>query len=784
MATSMCARLGKLAIVLGFTALAVLNLGAQTLMTVATFTGGNGADPSPLILGSDGNFYGTTFEGGSNISGTVFKVDSAGNLTTLYNFCRPFNCPQGSYPAGPLVQGADGNFYGTTTQGGTGSGTLFQITPAGALTTLHTFCSLASCADGAAPGGALTLGSDGLLYGGTNSGGIHNGGVLFKISPTGAFSVLYSFCALSGCVDGAEPNGGLVQDNDGNFYGTTYAGGTSHIYGTVFRVTPAGSFTTLYSFCSQQNCPDGATPKAGLVLSRDGNFYGTTSAGGANNGGEFFKITSSGGFAGLYSFCLPPGCTDGSHPSGALMQGADGNFYGTTGGGGPLNSGTLFQIIPTGTLTTLYAFCSEPNCTDGSSPTGSLIQTADGSFYGTTDSGAYPGYGTVFHFATFAPAQFVSMTPCRLVDTRSGNPISGGTYATFALPQLAQSQGCGDLSSATVYSLNVTLVPSGGTPVRYLTIWPSGGGQPLVSTMNSFDGRVKANAAIVPAGTNGGVNVYVTDTANVIIDIDGYFATPSQATLKFYPLTPCRVADTRSSSFPPGLGAPHLNGGEARDFPMLNNTTCIPPGLNAAAYSLNLTALAYPLLGDRLGYLEVWPTGDEPQNPVSTLNNPTGTNVANAAIVPVGSNGEITVFPSDDTDLLIDINGYFAASGDGGLSLYPTFPCRVFDSRQVGTGRPFSGTLSPPVNVVATGCGIAASAQAYVFNATVEPSEPLGYLTLWPDGEPRPIVSTLNAIDAWSTSNMAIVPNVNGNIDAYVQGLTQLILDISSYFAP
>ena len=300
----------------------------------------------------------------------------------------------------------------------------------------------------------------------------------------------------------------------------------------------------------------------------------------------------------------------------------------------------------------------------------------------------------------------------------------------------------------------------------------------------TLDGRTKANAAIVPAGVVGAVSVYVTDTSDVILDIDGYFTAPSQSTLKFYPLTPCRVADTRSDSFPQGLGAPHLSAGVARDFPVLNNTTCIPPGVNAEAYSFNLTAIPYPSLGNRLGYLEVWPTGQEPQNPVSTLNNPTGTNVANAAIVPAGSDGEITVYPSNDTDLAIDINGYFAATGDNGLSLYPTLPCRVIDTRNVGNGQPFGGTLSPPVDVVDSSCGIPSSAQAYVFNATAIPSPTLNYLTLWPDGESQPVVSTLNAVDGFVTSNLAIVPNQNGKIDAYAQGMTQLILDISSYFAP
>jgi hypothetical protein len=380
-----------------------------------------------------------------------------------------------------------------------------------------------------------------------------------------------------------------------------------------------------------------------------------------------------------------------------------------------------------------------------------------------------------------APSQFVPIVPCRVVDTRNpsgqfgGPPISGGNSRSFPIPQ----GGCAIPSSATAYSLNVTLVPISHGRVRYLTIWPTGQTQPTVSTMNS-DGRVKADAATVPAGTGGAVSVYVTDTTNVILDIDGYYISPVSGTLEFYPLTPCRIADTRSTQYPTGLGQPHLTGGTPRDFPMLNSS-CIPSNANALAYSLNLTAIPYQ--GSPLGYLEIWPTGYEPPSPVSTLNNPNAVTVANAAIVGAPPSGEITVYANDNTDLAIDINGYFAEAGSG-LQLYTIPPCRVIDTRN-GGGQGFNGTLSPPVNVTTSGCGIPSSAGAYVFNATAIPVQPLGYLTLWPDNEQQPGVSTLNASDKSVTSNMAVVPNTTGDgkVDAYASGTTQLILDIAAYFA-
>ncbi len=378
--------------------------------------------------------------------------------------------------------------------------------------------------------------------------------------------------------------------------------------------------------------------------------------------------------------------------------------------------------------------------------------------------------------------QLVNVTSCRLVDTRSGGgPIPGGSFQTFNLPQLAQAQGCGDLSSAASYSLNVTLIPSNG-PVGYLTIWPASQFQPNISTMNS-DGRVKANAAIVSAGVSGGVSVFVANTSNVVLDIDGYFAPASQSTLEFYPLTPCRVADTRNSGEPEGLGPPSLSAGVPRNFPVLDATSCfqqIPPGVTPAAYSLNFTAIPH----GPLGYLTVWPYGQDQPN-VSTLNAPTGAVTANAAVVPAGTNGEISAYANNATDLAIDVNGYFAPAAQGGLSLYPTVPCRVLDTRPPNGNGPFSQTLTPPVDVMGSPCGVPSPAQAYALNATVVPVGSLGYLTLWADGQSQPTVSTLNASDGAVTSNMAFVPaGTQGEIDAFAYGTTNLILDISGFFAP
>jgi len=326
--------------------------------------------------------------------------------------------------------------------------------------------------------------------------------------------------------------------------------------------------------------------------------------------------------------------------------------------------------------------------------------------------------------------------------------------------------------------LNVTVVPRG--PLGYLTIWPTGEAQPYVSTMNSPDGRVKANAAIVPAGTNGAVSVYVTNTTDVILDIDGYFAPPSSQTLQFYPLTPCRVVDTRDSTKPQGLGPPTMGARETRDLPVLTSPCLQNLPQQPQAYSFNVTVVDKPV-GQPLNYLTVWPS-DQPQPYVSTLNNPTATVVANGAIVPAAvSDGNIKVFASNSTDVIMDINGYFAAPGSNGLSFYAAAPCRVYDSRS-NHGQPFQNERT--VNVVGSPCAPPSTAKAYVFNATVVPSGFLDFLTLWPDSEQQPQASTLNAYDGYIASNMAIVPNIDGSVDAFASQLTHLILDISGFFAP
>jgi uncharacterized repeat protein (TIGR03803 family) len=378
----------RLCIIVLFCFAAAIAAPAQSgfFTTLANFDGTDGSEPlGGVVQANDGNFYGTTFADGADYGGTVFKVTPAGTLTALYSFCSQPNCADGDEPYAGLMQASDGNFYGTTYGGGAnGGGTVFKITPAGVLSTLYSFCSQPNCPDGDEPYAGVVEGSDGNFYG-TTWGGVYSYGTVFKITPAGALTTLYNFCSQPNCSDGYAPAAGLVQGTDGNLYGTTLYTGIYPYLGTVFKITPTGTLTTLHTFGGS----DGYWPFAPLVQAADGNLYGGGSTGGINGSGTLFKITPAGALTVLYNFCSQPNCADGGGPDGGVVQAADGNFYGTTCCGGAYTSGTVFRVTPTGAVSILHSFDS-----GGQSSKSGLVQATDGNFYGTTQLGGSDG--TVF----------------------------------------------------------------------------------------------------------------------------------------------------------------------------------------------------------------------------------------------------------------------------------------------------------------------------------------------------------------------------------------------------
>ncbi|HEX4268794.1 MAG TPA: choice-of-anchor tandem repeat GloVer-containing protein [Steroidobacteraceae bacterium] len=299
---------------------------------VYTFSGTDGQNPNgALIADSSGDLYGTTVYGGDYAFGTVFEIAANGGESVLHSFSKGGD---GGYPICTLVEDASGDFYGTTWGGGYSHGIVFEITSGGAEQVLYSFSSGSS--DGGYPTSGLVLGSDGNYYGTTSQGGSANAGTIYKITPGGTETDLYAF---TGGNDGGGAGGSLIQGSDGDFYGLTSTGGANGD-GTVFKVTPSGTESVLYSFSGVT--ADGDDPTGNLLLASDGNLYGTTRLGGASNYGTVFKVTPTGVETVMYSFA--GGATDGANPSAGLIQGSDDNLYGTTSAGGPSGYGSVFEV--------------------------------------------------------------------------------------------------------------------------------------------------------------------------------------------------------------------------------------------------------------------------------------------------------------------------------------------------------------------------------------------------------------------------------------------------------
>lgn len=450
---------GKIArIVAVFAVAATVAATAQTYTKLFDFTQTTGLLPSgPLVQGMNGNLYGVTSQGGGPSRcpsgaagcGTVFEITPEGQLTTLYNFCQQTYCADGAYPWNGLVLATNGNFYGTTNDGGAmGGGTIFEITPEGKFTRLHSFCSSkksASCPDGESPFGALMQAANGNLYGVTDGGGDYTNcpgrpggcGLIFQITMAGKYNTFHIFpCSTrTECPDGALPQTGLIQATNGNYIGTTAEGGQNRA-GFVYEITPGDKLAILYNFCSQADCSDGSVVVGPPIQAADGTLYGLTQFGGTYGSGVIYDLTLTKKFTDLYDFCVT-GCL--ADPTG-LLQATDGNFYGITDFGGTSTfcgggCGVLYQMTSAGALNTLYSFCSQSNCADGGLPTG-LMQATNGMFYGTDNTGstACEYCGTIFGFSMgFAP--FVQANPnfARVGQavTILGNNLMGTTSVTF-----------------------------------------------------------------------------------------------------------------------------------------------------------------------------------------------------------------------------------------------------------------------------------------------------------------------------------------------------------------
>lgn len=414
-------------------------------------------------------------------------------------------------PEGVLAQGMDGNLYGTTALGGAGCspngcGSVFEITPSGTFTIFYSFCPLKRC-NSENPQAGLVLATDGNFYGTTPRG-------VFRLTKNGSFGELF----FHGVYD--DVSAPVVEGIDGNLYGTNREGGPTGA-GSVFTVSPLGVTTTLYSFCSQPNCTDGEVPDTGLVQASDGNFYGTTFQGGDYGYGTVFKVSAQGRFATVHSFCSEPNCADGIGPIAPLVQGEDGNLYGTTGG----NNGTIFKLTPAGALTSLYTFCSQANCADGSYPNhAGLVQATDGNFYGTTQGGGnpvcmyypYSGCGTVYRITPSG-----NLTTVYSFDGGDGwGPEFGVMQATNGTLYGTTSDLTNNGSSGTVFNLSIGLDPFAAFVQRAAKVGQTAevlGQGFTAATQVSFNGvaasfKVRSDTFLTATVPSGATTGYVTVT--------------------------------------------------------------------------------------------------------------------------------------------------------------------------------------------------------------------------------------------------------------------------------
>jgi uncharacterized repeat protein (TIGR03803 family) len=444
---------------------------AQTFTRLATFpaTGLEGNGPyAPVVQATDGNFYGTTSTGGPNNSygdGTFFRVTPAGELTDLYNFCSLPQCADGDNPISAPVLGSDGNLYGAVGSGGSkagngSSGTIYKMTLEGVLTTLYTFCPKTPCTDGQGPNGII-LASDGNFYGTTAGGGnINRGGTIFRVTPAGELTTLYTFCSQKNCNDGSGPFYAPIQGNDGNFYGVTYHGGNQD-GGVLYELTASGTYQVLYRFCGTTG-PCASSGPFMMVRDSQGNIFGVAARGSISAYfGTLFEFTSAGQYVTLHNF----------HDSGpiwpevGLTIANDGNIYGVT-GGGIHTGGSIFEITPAGKYTTLYTFMS---ASSGSEPIGPLFQGTDGALYGTTTYGPTDKDGSVFRVSN-GLSPLVETVPAGGSVGQSviilGNGLTSSTSVTF--------NGTPAVFTVESDTYIKATVPTGATTGTVSVVTPSG----------------------------------------------------------------------------------------------------------------------------------------------------------------------------------------------------------------------------------------------------------------------------------------------------------------------
>jgi hypothetical protein len=784
-----------------------VNAGVNTASASATFTGDTNHTGStgsatftilqaPLTV-TAGYYYGQYDGGTHSLFGCITSTNVDGISCT--NSISSVGPDVGSGVVTPVVQGLTGNYSVTSNTGswnitvrpvvltagnlnGTYTGSTQTPSPCtssyGGVTCAN---SPASVGPGAGSGSVTPVSS--LVTGNAADYSFYPTNGTWTIAPAATVttitcptSVVYNGSAQAPCsatVTGPGPfsqSVPVVYSANTNFgpasVGATFAGDTNHTgstNSTTFQITPlsvtvtAGSYSGVYDGNAHPLSACTST-YAGVTCANSPASVGPGAGSGVTNPVPSYPAGNAADYAvtkltGTYNIIKATPVITWATPAPIV--------YGTL-----LSSTQLDAVasVPGSTYNYTPAAGSEPAV--GTDTLSVTFTPSDAVDYTTA-------MGSTTLTVTPSGLRYVAVTPCRIADTRNANGPFGGPIvpANGMRTLLIPNSSCGIPATAQAYALNVTVVPPSATDLYYLQVAPTGTPQPPTSLINSNDGRIRSVSTIIGAGASGGVDFYATQATQVVVDIDGYY-TSAPTALEYYAVAPCRAVDTRTV----------VAGGPVPLTPMATENFVLAGKCNipstAQAYSVNVTGVP---LQTKINQLTVWATGTaQPATPL--LTSPTGIPVANGTIVKAGTNGSVSILSTDPASVVIDVNGYYAPPATGGLSLYPVTPCRALDTRKSGGGGPFTGTKV--ISIPSLGCSVPTTAKAFVLNATVQPVTVLDYLTLYPNQPTVPNVSILDAVDGFITPNLAVVSTTNGSIDAYAPNTTQLVLDVTGYFAP